>query len=94
MLPFAPVIVSGASVFFTAVFVGKKALRVSVDEARSILATVEFGGNHDSVKEAVSGPNFAKEIVHSGVFLVGDTEVINVDGDYLVLCRKTEQLTA
>jgi hypothetical protein len=88
MLPFPAVMLSGAVVFVAVVILGKRLFSTAISEATEILKAAELGQDREFLKEAITEPAAIKELVHTGVFIVHGDDVINVDGDEIVICKK------
>jgi hypothetical protein len=52
------------------------------------LSGVNFGSHSEEFGCFASDPSFFKELVESGIATVG-SNVVNVEGDILVLCEKS-----
>lgn len=88
MLPFAAVIFSAAVVFFGMKFAEGKLLSGSVEEFKSIAERSGRAGKDILSLLSDNGSKNVEEIICSGSSVIDDLKVVNVDGEFLVLCEK------
>ena len=94
MLPTVAVVVSGVVVLVAATVVGRKAASASIADAEEILEKADFVDSGQIVNTVASDPAFLKDLVESGVASIGEDVVVNVDGDFIVVCSKSSENTA
>ena len=94
MLPTVAVAVSGLVVLIAATVAGRKATVSSVTDAGALLEMADFAGSGEIVNTVSSDTVFLKDLVESGVASIGQDVVVNVDGDFIVVCAKPSEKSA